>query len=52
LLLKYNECTPQLTRKAFRPLKTKSVLAELEHDMLMTTSHFAGIREAWEASKT
>jgi hypothetical protein len=52
LLLKYNECTPQMTRKAFRPLKTKSVLAELEHDMLMTTSHFAGIREAWEASKT
>lgn len=52
LLLKYNECTPQMTRKAFRPLKAKAILADLERDMLMATSHFAGIREVWEASKT
>jgi hypothetical protein len=52
LLLKYNECTPQMTRKAFRPMKTKTVLADLERDMLMATSHFDGIRELWESSRS
>ena len=52
LLLKYNECTPQLTRKAFRPLKANAILSDLERDMLMATSHFAGIRELWDAAKS
>lgn len=52
LLLKYNECTPQLTRKAFRPLKANAILADLERDMLMATSHFTGIRELWRTAKS